>query len=93
MTIGGQSAGAVACTTIQPARLDEVWCSIAGLLRVGDLLRLRWRAGDTIDALTGAGLYRDELRIAVQRGQREWVFLLDVAVRTTGARTITLAAP
>jgi hypothetical protein len=75
--------GATASTSVHLAQLDEVWQSIAAGLRTGDILRLAWRAGTTSRAVTG--LYRDELRIDVQRGQRRFVFLLAVAVCTASA--------
>ncbi len=62
------------------------------MLRVGDVVRLRWRADNSIDQLTAHGLHRDELRIEVRRGKRLWTFLLDVAVRPQDARMVTAAA-
>lgn len=81
--------GAAAFTSISPAGLDEVWRSIAAFLRVGDVVRLHWRAGNTTDSFVDPELHRDELSIVVHRGRRRWVFLLDVQVRPGPARMIT----
>jgi hypothetical protein len=63
---------------VHAARLDDVWCSIAAFLRVGDILSLHWRASNNNEYLIDAGLHRDELRIGIRRGQRRWTFLADV---------------
>jgi hypothetical protein len=81
--------GATACAWISRARLDEVWRSIAAFLRVGDVLRLHWRADNTIDWLDDPRLHRDELSVAVHRGRRRWMFLLDVQIRREPVRMIT----
>ncbi|MEJ3741803.1 hypothetical protein WEI85_00675 [Actinomycetes bacterium KLBMP 9797] len=71
---------ATATATIHAARLDDVWCSIAAWLRVGDIVTLHWRTDNNTQCIADAGLHRDEVRIGVQRGARRWMFLLDVAV-------------
>ncbi|GAA0898334.1 hypothetical protein [Virgisporangium aurantiacum] len=81
--------GTTAYALISPARLDEVWRSIAAFVRVGDVLRLYWRADNTIDWLEDPRLHRDELSIAVHRGRRRWMFLLDVQIRPEPVRMIT----
>lgn len=82
--------GAAATATIHAARLDDVWCSIAGWLRVGDVVTLHWRADNNSAYLADVGLHRDEVRISVGRGRRTWTFLLDVAVGLDNpARMIT----
>jgi hypothetical protein len=84
--------GATAFTLIDAAQLDEVWRSVAAFLRVGDVIRLHWRADNPADALRDPELHRDELRIAVRRGARRWMFLLDVQVRPGPVRMISQAA-
>lgn len=74
---------------IGTARFDDVWRSVAALLRVGDVLGLHWRADNNTDRLAELGLHRDELSIVVQRGRHRWTFLLDVQVRPRPARMIT----
>ncbi|MEU7874279.1 hypothetical protein [Dactylosporangium sp. NPDC049140] len=85
--------GTAALTGIDACGLHEVWRTIVDLLRPGDVLRLHWRADATTDALTDPDLHRDELRLIVARGQRRWVFLLDVQLRPHPARMITVAVP
>jgi hypothetical protein len=80
---------ATAFTTIDAAGFDEVWYSVAAFLRVGDAIRLHWRADNMTDALIDPELHRDDLSIAVHRGRRRWLFLLDVQVRPGPARMIT----
>jgi len=70
---------AIAFAMIHAAGLDDVWCSIVGFLRTGDVLSLRWRAGNNNQYLREADLHRDELRLAIRRGQRGWTFLVDIA--------------
>lgn len=70
--------GATAFHMIHAARLDDVWCSIAAFLRVGDFLALHWRASNNTQYLNDAGLHRDELRVGISRGRRQWTFLVDV---------------
>ena len=84
--------GAAAFTIVDTAGVNEVWRSIAVFLRVGDVIRLRWRADNTVDRLADPGWHRDELSIGVHRGRRRWLFLLDVQVRPGPARMITRAA-
>ena len=84
--------GATALTIIDAAQLDEVWRSVATFLRPGDMLRLHWRADSPTDALSDPDLHRDELCIAVTRGARRWMFLLDVQVRPDPVRMITRAS-
>jgi len=84
--------GATAFAVIGGAPFDEVWRSVAAFLRVGDVLRLRWRADNNTDQLIARGLHRDELHVLVRRGKRVWTFLLDVAVRPSDARMVTAAA-
>jgi hypothetical protein len=84
--------GATAFTIIDAAQLDEVWRSLAAFLRVGDVIGLHWRADNPADVLRDPALHRDELRLAVRRGARWWMFLLDVQVRRDPARMITRAS-
>ncbi len=84
--------GAAAFTLIDAAQLDEVWRSVAAFLRVGDAIGLHWRADNPADALHDPALHRDELRVAVRRGTRRWMFLLDVQVRPDPVRMISRAA-
>ena len=84
--------GTNACHTIHPARLDEVWRSVAAFLRVGDVIAVHWRADANTDHLTAAGLHRDELRIGVRRGKRRFEFLLAVSVSTPNTRMVTRPA-
>ena len=84
-----QLPGASAVTVIDAAQLHEVWQSVAGLLRPSDLLRLQWRADDPADEPHDLELHRDVLRVGVTRGQRRWMFLLDVQVRPDPVRMIT----
>jgi hypothetical protein len=81
--------GAAATTVIDHAALNDVWQSITGFLRVGDVLRLRFRADSTHDPLSGYALHRDELHLLVQRGQRQWTFLLEVTIRPAEDRMVT----
>ncbi|WP_203933895.1 hypothetical protein [Virgisporangium ochraceum] len=81
--------GATAFARISAAELDEIWHSIAMFLRVGDVIRLQWRADNMSDSLIDPELHRDDLSIAVHRGRRRWLFLLDVQVRPGPARMIT----
>jgi hypothetical protein len=83
--------GAAAFAMIGAARFDDVWRSVAAFLRIGDVIGLHWRADNNTDRLTELGLHRDELSIAVNRGKRRWMFLLDVQVRPGPARMITRA--
>jgi hypothetical protein len=85
--------GAAALAVIDAGGLHEVWRSITSLLRPDDVLRLHWRADATTDALPDPHLHRDELRLSVTRGPRQWMFLLDVQVRPEPARMITVAVP
>jgi hypothetical protein len=87
--------GATALAVIDAGGLHEVWRSITSLLRPDDVLRLHWRADATTDALPDPHLHlhRDELRLSVTRGPRQWMFLLDVQVRLEPARMITVAVP
>lgn len=87
-----QLPGATASATIGGAQFHDVWRSVAALLRVGDVVRLRWHAGNNTDQLTALGLHRDELLIEVRRGKRLSTFLLDVSVRPPSARMVTAAA-
>jgi hypothetical protein len=86
-----QLPGAAAATVIDHAALHEVWQSIAGFLRPGDVLRLRFRADSSHDPLSEYRLHRDELHLLVQRGRRQWTFLLEVAVRTGDNRMVITA--
>lgn len=83
-----QLPGATASTVIAGADFHDVWRSAAAFLRVGDVLRLRWHAGNNTDQLTVRGLFRDELHLEVRRGKRLWTFLLDMSVRPSAARTV-----
>jgi hypothetical protein len=86
--------GASARAAIHTARLDEVWCSIAAFLRVGDVIALHWRADNNTPYLSNAGLHRDELRIGITREKRRWVFLMDVGTSPDNtARMITRNPP
>jgi hypothetical protein len=87
-----QLPGATASAILGSAQFHDVWRSVAAFLRVGDLLRLRWHAGNNTDELTACGLHRDDLRIELQRGARLWTFLLDVSVCAHDARMVTPAA-
>ena len=80
---------ATAYATIGAARLDEVWRSISAFVRVGDMVRLHWRADNTSDGLVDPEWHRDELSIGIHRGRRRWMFLLDVQIRPDPARMIT----
>lgn len=71
--------GACASAMIHAAGLDDVWGSIAGFIRVGDVMTLHWRADNNNQVLIDAGLHRDELRIGIRRGRRSWTFLVAVA--------------
>jgi hypothetical protein len=84
--------GATAQATIHDAQLDEVWRSIGGFLRVGDVLRLRFRADNPAEQADAYGLYRDELRLEIRRGTRLWTFLLHVTVRPAAHRMVTAPA-
>jgi hypothetical protein len=81
--------GATAFASINAAEFDEVWHSIATFLRVGDAIRMHWRADNMTDSLIDPELHRDDLSIAVHRGRRRWLFLLDVQVRPGPMRMIT----
>jgi hypothetical protein len=70
---------ATAFAMVHAARLDDIWRTIAAFLRVGDVLTLRWRASNSNQYLREAGLHRDELRLVIRRGQRDWTFLVDIA--------------
>lgn len=85
--------GATAFATIGGAPFDDVWRTAAAMLRVGDLVRLRWRADNNTDQLIALNLHRDELSLLVQRGKRLWTFLLDVAIRPQDTRMVTGPAP
>jgi hypothetical protein len=88
-----QLPGATALTVIGGAQFDDVWRGIAGFVRVGDVIGLRWRADNTTDQLSAHGLHRDELCITVRRGRRRHTFLLCVSVRPQDARMVTTTAP
>jgi hypothetical protein len=81
---------AAATLVIEHAALHDVWHTITALLHVGDVRRLRFRADSTHDPLTGTALHRDELHLLVRRGRHQWMFLLEVAVRPTHTRMVTL---
>jgi hypothetical protein len=81
--------GATALATVSGAQFDDVWRSVAAFLRVGDIVRLHWRADNNTDQLIARGLHRDELSILVRRGRRRWTFLLDVSIRPQDTRMIT----
>ncbi|WP_426513105.1 hypothetical protein ACPPVO_22165 [Dactylosporangium sp. McL0621] len=83
--------GAAAVTVIDACGLHEVWRTITSLLRPDDVVRLHWRADATTDAVADPDLHRDELRLSVLRGQRRWMFMLDVQLRPEPARMITVA--
>jgi hypothetical protein len=85
--------GATAFATIGGAPFDDVWRTAAATLRVGDIVRLGWRADNNTDQLIALGLHRDELSILVRRGKRQWTFLLDVSIRPQATRTITGPVP
>jgi hypothetical protein len=85
-----QLPGAAAATVIDNAALNEVWQSLAAFLRPGDVLRLRFRADSNHDPLAGYPLHRDELHLLIQRGRRQWMFLLEVTVRSDN-RMVTTA--
>lgn len=79
---------------IHVARLDDVWRTIVALLRAGDVLTLQWRASNNNQYLRDAGLHRDELRLAIRRGQRHWTFLVDLGTSPDNtARMIRGATP
>jgi hypothetical protein len=80
---------AAATLVIDHAALHEVWQTLTALLRIGDVPRLRFRADSAHDGPPAAGLHRDELHLLVHRGQREWAFLLEVAVRPASTRMVT----
>ncbi len=84
-----QLPNTTASATIGGAQFHEVWRSIAALLRVGEVVRPRWHAGNNTDHLNVFGLHRDELLIEVRRGRRLWTFLLDVSVRPQDTRMVT----
>src|SRR6266545_3333956 len=54
--------GATAFTLVDTAQLDEVWRSVAAFLRVGDVIRLHWRADNRADALHAMFLLDVQIR-------------------------------
>ena len=51
-----------------------VWSTIADLLRPGDILTIRWLAGNNNQHLERAGYFNDEVQLIVKRGKRRMAF-------------------
>jgi hypothetical protein len=88
----GRESGArhSAFEMIQNADYAPAWTTIAGLLRVGDIVSLSWLRGNQTESLNGAGMVRDELRLAVKRGERgRFVFLVSVRVGPDNSARMT----
>lgn len=64
---------------IYTTRFNEEWQTIAGCLKVGDELRLHWRA-DSNQYLRDAGLHFDELLLHVKRGSKVLVFSVATSI-------------
>jgi len=88
----GQAA-ATALATVHAAGLDDVWRTVAALLRTGDIIGLHWTAGNNSRGIDEAGLHTDELRLVVHRGRRRWVFLLDVRVGVDNTNRMIVPQP
>ena len=82
--------GATAYARIEA--FDELWRTCIALLRVGDILRLHWRADNNTDQLIARGLHRDDLSLIVRHGKRVSTFLLEVAIRPQATRMVTSPA-
>jgi hypothetical protein len=80
---------AAAHLVIEHAALHDVWLTLAAILHVGDVLRLRFRADSTHDLQISDGRHRDEVYLLVDRGRRQWTFLLEVTVRRAEQRMVT----
>jgi hypothetical protein len=65
---------------IHSARFSECWPTIAGLLKVGDQLALRWVADNNTGYTTDAGLHCDQLRLYVHRSAGPLVFPIATSV-------------
>ena len=52
------------------------WQTIAGSLRVGDVLKLCWVRGNSTEAIHSVNFSTDQLRLEVQRGDKKLAFLL-----------------
>ena len=61
---------------------DEVWHTIASLLRVGDSLWLHWVVDNNSETIEKAGLHSDELRLVVKRAnaKQALVFTVDTSI-------------
>ncbi|ALA07293.1 hypothetical protein SECTIM467_169 [Brevibacillus phage SecTim467] len=52
---------------LSAALYEATWETIARLIRVGDILKLHWRANNNDNYITNAKLYKDELYMEVRR--------------------------
>lgn len=92
---GGAPIGpdtATCCESVTSAQYDEVWQTVAAMLKAGDELSLRWgadgfRNGYLESAVirpgehcAGESLHVDSLEIVIRRNGKTLVFLLDVSV-------------
>lgn len=76
-------------------QFSEVIAAVVGRIAAGDRLSLSWRRGNNGEALTAAGMVRDELRLAIHKpGGRCETYPIAVAVgRDNSARMIGYTAP
>jgi hypothetical protein len=80
-THAGSEPLAAAFAMIHSASVSDRWKTIVRLLRAGDRVTLSWVANNNNGYVKEAGLYRDELRMRIDRDKSEpLVFLVEVSV-------------
>ncbi len=57
-------------------RADQVWLTVASLLKVGDRVTLRWTASNNNQYADDARLHVDELHLSVDRGGKRLTFAI-----------------
>lgn len=62
------------------ARYSRKWATLAGVLRVGDVISLAWTADNNTETLRTAGLHADELALLVSRRGKPLEFHVDYHV-------------
>lgn len=80
IVMGGDTTHAQCRHDVRSAGSNDEWRTVARLLRPGDRVELRWKAGNDYPLITDAGLHRDELRMVLHRATNSPVFLIDAVV-------------
>ena len=65
---------------ISSSQYCDLWQTIASFLRAGDILTLYWIHSDNSESLESAGFSCDELRLKIERGNKDYTFLIQTAV-------------